>query len=124
MLSYTVLGCRFPKEDMAELAVAANAPAPRAVVALRREMLLSETLGRGEALKLGDSFAPSAGGEEEGEFATRVGLESEVGALRMESIEKEAGLTEELEEFVLTSVGCFVKGSGECGVDTTGIIGG
>jgi len=82
-------------------------------------------LGRGDAIKLGDSLTPSVGGgDEECEFATRVGLDSDVGALRIESIEKEAGLIEELDKFVLRSAGCFVNGSGECAVDTTGIIGG
>ena len=62
MVSYTVFGCRFPKPARVSLAVAGNAPvcAPKAVVALRRETLFSEMLGRGEALPLGDSFAPSA----------------------------------------------------------------
>ena len=62
MVSYTVFGCRFPKPARVSLAVAGNAPvcAPKAVVALRRETLFSEMLGRGEPLPLGDSFAPSA----------------------------------------------------------------
>lgn len=94
-----------------------NAPAPRAVVAPSRVLFLSAVrLGKGDGTELGEVLTPSvlmAGGDEE---ITRVGLDSAVGALRMESIEKDAGFVQEFGEDVpLRSTGCFKGGSGDTG---------